>query len=676
MAYGLVAILNNEQLEDIEAARREAEKQHDPYAGLVGRLADYIENCWQAAYDAKQTVEVEMLRDLRQREGVYDPDKLAAIREQGGSEIYMQLTNLKCRALESNLLDTIIQVGEKPFYCAPTREPELSPDIAETIRNTVVMEAMQAIQSGLYVTPNDVYDRARAKADIARARLRAEAELRAERMTGAIDDMMMEGQWYEAMADMIIDLVALPYGCIKGPVIRNERRLRWVPGANGEWTPQADDELTPVWYSPSPLDIYPAPDATCPQDGYLFEKIRIRPAALHKMIGVPGYKDSAIRAVLAEYQNGYRIEVSHEQERQELEGRRNWEFSPAASLDMLEFHGQVKGEWLVEWGMEPERVPDPDAYYEVTAAKIGRYIVRCVLNEDPMGRRPYEIASFDRIKGQFGGRGLPRVIRDVQDICNAAARALVNNLAIASGPLGEVEVDRLAEGEDATKLWPWRMIQTNSSKTTPAPAVRWHNVSSNASELLQVYTYFSQLADTYSGVQSYEHGVAARSGSAATASGLSMLMNASSRQMKRVVSAIDDVIIGCVERCHAHIMLYGDDPDVKGDVQIEARGASQLLVREQQQLRLTEFLQMSANPIDMGIIGPEGRAELLRAAVQKMDIPVDRIVPDRDKVLEKVRQQAMAEAQAIQAQQAQMQQQQAQANLPAPEVAPDATQFS
>src|SRR5690606_21220483 len=117
-------------------------------------------------------------------------------------------------------------------------------------------------------------------------------------------------------------------------------------------------------------------------------------------------------------------------------------------------------------------------------------------------------------------------------------------------------------------------------------------------------------------------------------------------------------------------------PDVKGDVQIEARGASQLLVREQQQLRLTEFLQMSANPIDMEIIGPEGRAELLRAAVQKMDIPVDRIVPDRDKVLEKVRQQAMAEAQAIQAQQAQMQQQQAQASLPAPEVAPDATQFS
>ena len=666
MSYGLVAILNNQQLDDIEREKREAEKPADPYAHLICRLSAYVESCWQAAFDAKQTVEQEMLRDLRQREGVYDPDKLAAIQEQGGSEIYMQLTNLKCRALESWLRDVLFPPGERPFYCGPTDEPELSPDIRGTIVAQVLGEAQQAIQSGLYVDARQVYERARRQADDTRARLKVEADTRANRMECAIDDLFLEGQWYSAMEDFIGDLVALPYGCIKGPVIRNERRLTWQQGVDGQWQPQAADELTPVWYSPSPLDIYPAPDSSGPQDGYLFERIRTRHAAIHRMIGVPGYKESAIRAVLDEYSGGFRIGEIADQQRQELEGKRNWEMTPDAGLDMLEFHGSVRGEWLIEWGIEPERVPDPQEYYEVTVAKIGRHVVRCVLNDDPMRRRPYEMASFDKIKGQFGGRGLPPVIRDVQDVCNATARALINNLAISSGPLGEVEVDRLAEGEDATKLWPWRLIQTQASRTTPSPAVRWHNVSSNANELLQVYTYFSQLADTYSGVQSYDHGVAARSGSAATASGLSMLMNASSRQIKRVVGGIDNVIIGSVERAHAHLMLYGDDPDIKGDVQVEARGVGQLMVREQQQMRRAEFLTLTNNPIDMSIIGPTGRAELLREAIKNLDIPVERVIPDQDQLMARVQAEAMA---------AMQQQQQA---LPPPGAPPvdSAAQFS
>ena len=42
-----------------------------------------------------------MLRALRQRNGDYEPEKLAQITRQGGSEIYMMLTEVKCRAAES-----------------------------------------------------------------------------------------------------------------------------------------------------------------------------------------------------------------------------------------------------------------------------------------------------------------------------------------------------------------------------------------------------------------------------------------------------------------------------------------------------------------------------------------------------------------------------------------------
>lgn len=645
MQYGLIAVLNNQQIEQEQVAKAQADQPADPNAHLIGRLNAYLETCWSAALTAKQPIEQIMLEDLRQREGIYDPDKLIAIREQGGSELFMQLSNLKCRALDSWLRDVMLQPGERPFYCGPSHDPELNPDVQETIVSMVVQEALEAAQNGVAVTPREVYERARARAEMAKQRIGAEADIRAKRMEEKIDDMFLQGAWYDALEDFIGDLVGLPYAVLKGPVIRKKRRLVWRQGQSGKWEPQASDELTPIWYSPSPLDIYPAPDSSGPQDGYIFEKIPSRHASVYKMIGVPGYKEEAIRAVLEEYPNGYRIGEIHEQQRKELEGKRNWEASPDAGLDILEFHGSVSGELLLEWGIDAARIKDPQAYYEVTCAKIGRHVIRCVLNEHPLGWRPYEVSSFDKIKGQFGGRSLPRTIRDPQEVCNATARALVNNLAIASGPLGEVEIDRLAEGEDATRIWPWRMVQTQSNKSgTPGPAVRWHNVNSHANELVAVYTYFSQLADTYSGVQSFDHGVASRSGSAATAQGLSMLMNASSRQMKRVIGGIDNVVCGSVKRAHVHIMLHDPDDEVKHDVEIEARGASQLLVREQQQMRRAEFLALTNNPTDMAILGPEGRSELLRETVKNLDIPVDLVVPDRDTIIARVKQAAMQAA--------------------------------
>ena len=646
MNYGLVAILNNRQLDERRAAEQAALAPADPYAGIVTRLSSHLTTLWQSARDAKSEVEQQMLRNLRQREGEYDPEKLTEIRKQGGSEVYMGITNLKCRALESWLLDLLFPPGERPYYCGPTTVPDLSGDIVQTIVQMTVMEAQQAIAAGIYISEKEVYERARARRDETASRIKAEAEARASRTEDAIDDLFIEGAWYDAMHDMNGDLVTHQAGLIKGPVVRKQRRLQWRQDGQGQWQPMATDELVPVWYSPSVFDIYPGPDSTGPQDGYLFELIRLRHQSLHSMIGIPGWKEDAIRAVLDEYAHGWRISQPIDQQRNELEEKRHWQNAPDAGLDMLEFHGAIQGSLLIEWGMDAAEIPDPQSFYEVTAGMIGRHVVRCVLNEDPMRRRPYGIAYLDRVKGAFWGKGLPQLIRDVQDVCNAAARALVNNLAISSGPLGEVEVDRLAEGEDATQIWPWRMIQTKSSKTTPAPAVRWHNVSSNANELLAVYQHFSQLADVYSGVQSFDHGVAARSGSAATASGLSMLINASSRQVKRVVRSIDRAIEHCVTSAHTYVMLYSDDAEAKGDVNIEARGSTQLLVREQQQMRRMEFLGLTNNPIDMAIIGPQGRAELLRESVKALDVPVDLVIPNRDELMARVRAEAMAAAQA------------------------------
>jgi hypothetical protein len=644
---GLVAVMNNKQLDDFNAKRAQPQVQQDNEPAIEG-LAAYVRKAWESAKQAKSRIETEMVEALRQREGEYSPDKLHAIREHGGSEIYMMLTNAKCRAAEAWIRDVIFQPGERPFSAGPTPVPTPPPGIADGIAKMVMQEAEQAIMQGLYVSPQEVYERGRQVAEEVRRRVEEDAKHAAKLMEDEIDDAFVQGEFYDALDGMIPDLVALHAGFIKGPVIRRKAKLVWEQNEVGRTVARASDEITSIYYSPSPFDVYPSADSRGPNDGYILERIPTRRGALHGMIGVPGYKEDAIRKALIEYQHGFTLDTPIEQTRRELEKSHNWQLSPDKTLDVLEFWGSVPGSLLIQWGMDDARVTDPQAEYEACVWLVGRHCVRAVLNEHPLKHRPYSMASYDRINGAFWGRGLPRLIRDLQDMCNSAARSLNNNMAFSSGPIGEVEMDRLAAGEDPTNIYPMRMLQTKSSATTPAPAVRWHNIPSNAQELMAVYQFFSQIADIYSGVQSFEHGNNPRTGAAGTASGLSMLLNASSRLVKRVIAGVDKAITACVDRQHALIMLYSEKEYLKRDVEIEARGASSLLVKEQQQVRLIEMLGMTNNPVDLQIMGMEGRTEMLREAVKSLAIDTAKAIPPDDVI--------RARAMAAVAQSAQMQQ--------------------
>ena len=101
----ILRVVDNETLARAEQERIDRElaaRQNDPF--VLGLVA-YLRECWDAARIAKKPIEYIMLRAMRQRNGEYEADKLQQIREQGGSEIYMMITEVKCRAAESWLRD-------------------------------------------------------------------------------------------------------------------------------------------------------------------------------------------------------------------------------------------------------------------------------------------------------------------------------------------------------------------------------------------------------------------------------------------------------------------------------------------------------------------------------------------------------------------------------------------
>jgi len=84
---------------------------------------------------------------------------------------------------------------------------------------------------------------------------------------------------------------------------------------------------------------------------------------------------------------------------------------------------------------------------------------------------------------------------------------------------------------------------------------------------------------------------------------------------------------------HLYDMIMLTEPGVfRGDEQIVVKGVNHAVKREQDRMRQLEFLQLTANPIDMAIVGPDGRANILRSVAQNLGLEHERTVPDDEEL--------------------------------------------
>lgn len=606
-------------------------------------LAAYIRQRYEEAKSAKADITERLLRCERQRRGEYDPDKLGQIRSTGGSDIYMMLTDIKCRAAESWIKDVMLNAGEKSWALTPTKEPSVPNEMRDAIVEAVVMEAQEVQMSGAPVNPKAIDLRMEEIYGEVKKRLGEKANEAAIGMENRMIDKLQEANWSDTQGEIIYDFVTFPCAFMKGPIVRKKRRLGWTKN----WTPEVKEEIVEDFERVSPYDMFPSPDAVTCQDGYIIQRHRLTRSDLESMIGLPNYNDAEIKKALDSYgRNGIRELVQSDSERNLLQGRNNTLVGTEV-IEALEFWGSASGSMLKEWGMQVDL--DPYKEYEINGWLVGQYVIKAVLNADPLGRRPYSKSSWEAIPGAFWGLALPEIMRDVQIVCNAAARALANNMGIASGPQVEVSVDRLPDGEDLTQMYPWKIWQTTSDRTGGGqPAVRFFQPNMNAETLLNVYQYFQKIADEVTGVPNYVYGSTNVSGAGRTAAGLSMLMENAAKGIKQAILSLDRAMSEMLTRFYNHLMIYDEDIKIKGDMQIVASGVVGHLLKESVQQRRQEFLQATANPIDAQIIGPAGRAAVLRETMKGLNMDIDKVVPKPEEIL--AQQKAAAEQQQLQQQ--------------------------
>jgi hypothetical protein len=646
---GLLRIVSNEQLTQQENDARDQLKReqeddqvHDQLAGHIRARMTDMRNFRNA-----EGISERLLNSLRTYKGMYDEGKLNEIRAFGGSEVFARVTPTKCRAATALLRDVYLG-SERPWDVDPTPEPQTPEDIDANIQQLVNIEVNTNMQNGVQVDQQMIADRVDSLRAAAEQAAKKVAHDEADKAGMRLDDILTEGNFYEAFAEFLIDLPIFPFAVMKGPEVRRVQQTKWVNGA-----PVKQSIPKMFWKRVSPFDMYWSPGAATVGQAEFIERIKVTRAELSGVRGLPGYNDEAINAVLEmSYVDGLHewwdtIDTS----RAELEDRERWARTATSLIDTAEFTGHVSGKLLRQWGKSAEEIPDEHEEYFVTAWLIDRYVIKVQINPSTQDRAPYFITAFEQVPGSLLGYGVVDLMEDVQTICNAAARALVNNAGIASGPQVVIN-DAVLQAAETDDLFPWKRWHVNYDPalvSSGKKAIEFYQPNINAAELIGIYEKWSVMGDEISSIPKYMTGSEKVGGAGRTASGLAMLMGNASKTLQNVAASIDRDVVGPLLHQLYDMIMLTEPGMFRGDEQIVVKGVNHAVKREQDRMRQLEFLQLTANPIDMQILGIPGRANILRSVADNLGLEHEATVPDDDTIKQNLAAQQQAAAAQAQA---------------------------
>ena len=581
--------------------------------------------------DARKETENEWIKDLRQYQGQYEPEVLARLEESGArSKVFVGITRTKVMAAYSRLIDLLFQTGDIFFSISPTPIPQISPLLAMQMRQ-MAMEQITAA-SGMDPALNEDLIAQRMQ-ELEGEFVEAEkklAERAAELMTVEIEDQLAESNAEMKLKESILEACIFGSGAIKAGTVRIDKTQSYSQVINPETGQQGYalaqiEKPMPEIESVSIFDLYPDPYCTTLDDcDGLFRRHVLTKKQFRDLADLPGFDGDEIRYLLKTSRKGNHTEEQHERTRRQIAGIND--HGESNRYDVLEFWGTLDGYDLQEHGIEFPEDADLANTFNACVWICGSSVLKVMLNPVSGYTLPYHIFPYERAPHQFWGTGVPRMMRDSQTTMNAATRIWLDNLALSSGPMMEVNTDLLAAGEDPTDVHPWR-VWLREGGDGSMPAIRWYQPIANANGLNQIVELFRRFADETTSLPSYTHGEQGKSLNK-TATGMSMLMGAANISLKSTVKNIDDFLLEPMIQSLFHFnMEFSTNEEAKGDLKVVSRGSTALIQKEVQSQRLLQFLSLVSNPTDIAIVD---RTKLIRDIAQSMEIDADEIIKSEE----------------------------------------------
>lgn len=497
------------------------------------------------------------------------------------STVFIGMTRQKTNAAEARVADILLPTDDRNWGIQPTPDPIMA--------NMARDEAPAMDNQQPVIGPNGQPVRVK---DIARANMEM-AQKKAQAMQNEIEDQLIECDYNSELRKVIHDAAVLGTGVVKGPIVTNRTRKAWTPftDATGQTIHQIEivDELSPASFRVDPRNVWP--DPACGESIHngkgVYEREQLTSKQVRDLAKQPGFMKAQLRRVLEE---GPKRSATF----QELKDEDQRDVARDV-YEMWTYWGEVEHDDIESAGVD---VGEKDELRSLSACvvMINSTVVKAFLNPLEGGDIPYDFYVWEKVAGSCWGYGIPYLMRAQQKVLNAAWRQMMDNAGVTSGPQIVVKPSVIQPADKQWQLSARKIWYATDDMDDVRKAFATFEFNSHQTELAGIIKMAMELADQETGVPTIMQGE--KGAAPDTVGGMQMLMNSANVVLRRLVKQFDDMVTRPhIRRYYDYNMLYGEDEEIKGDFQIDARGSSALLVRDIQNQAFLNLLAAGANPI-------------------------------------------------------------------------------
>jgi len=606
----------------------------------VSNIIPFIMERYKRSEDYRYQDEERWLKAYRNYRGLYGPD--VQFTETEKSRVFIKVTKTKTLAAYGQIVDVLFANQRFPLSVEPTELPEgvvadvhFDPKEPEQLRGETALSSpygfagdgmdfpagatAQTLQEKLGVLENklepvaDKLKEGPGKTPTAIAF--SPAMIAAKKMQKKIHDQLEESGASKHLRNAAFEMALFGTGVMKGPFAIDKEYPNW--GDNGEYDPMF--KTIPQVNHVSVWNFYPDPDANNMDEAqYVVERHKMSRTQLRSLKNRPYFRKDVIDEVISMGENYT---------------KQYWEND---LIDYAPEHGVERFEVLEYWGMvdtellEEQDIQIPKELQEFDELQANVWIcngklLRMVLNPFKPSKIPYSAAPYELNPYSFFGVGIAENMDDTQTLMNGFMRMAVDNAVLSGNLIVEVDETNLVPGQDLS-LYPGKVFRRQGG--APGQAIFGTKFPNVSQENMMLFDKARVLADESTGFPSFAHGQTGVQGVGRTASGISMLMNAAAGGTKTVIKNVDDYLLRPLgEGFFRFNMQFDFDPEIKGDLEVKARGTESLMANEVRSQRLMQFLQIASNPS----LAPFAKFQyVIREIAKSMDLDPDKVTNNMD----------------------------------------------
>ena len=592
---------------------------------LTGHIVQFVKDKYTKSETARQLDEERWIQAYRNYRGIYGPNVQFTSSEK--SRVFVKVTKTKVLAAYGQIAEVLFGGNRFPISIDPTTLPDgvedtvsyetnpevrkaVSPELAELLPGETLPEFRERL-GALSGVLEPVIDDVKSGAGKTPSAVQFHpAEVAAKKMEKKIHDQLEESHAKKHLRAAAFETALFGTGIMKGPFAVDKEYPNWDD--EGNYSPMF--KTIPQTTSVSIWNFYPDPDAATMEEAeYIIERHKMSRSQMRGLKNRPYFRANAV-------DNALQLGESYRKEWWEHIMEDNSEEDRAARFEVLEFWGFVDKDIIKDQGVDiPKDLEDADQL-SVNIWVCNGQVLRLVMNPFTPAYIPYFVAPYEMNPYSIFGIGIAENMDDTQTLMNGFMRMAVDNAALSGNLLIEVDETNLVPGQDLS-VYPGKVFRRQGG--APGQAIFGTKFPNVSNENMQMFDKARVLADESTGFPSFAHGQTGVSGVGRTASGISMLMSAANGSIRNVVKNIDDYLLAPLGKAFFGFNMQFDfDREIKGDLEIKARGTESLMANEVRSQRLMQFMQVVSNPA----LAPFARMDyIVREIAKSMDLDPDKV---------------------------------------------------